>query len=146
MKDISITITASAVAWYAAIVATVAAAVAVYNVWCDRARLIVSARPNYLELGDESDGKWICVSVANRGRRPVTLRGVALKMRNGIELAATASMRAQDEIGESKSKFYLMNQLTFEHKYSFTDVKYVFAVDQTGRIWKGRFTYDRTPY
>ncbi len=144
VADISITITTSVVAWYGAIVATVAAAVAVYNAWRDRPRLVVSARPNFLELGNETAGKLICVSVVNRGRRPVTLRGVALKMRDGIEIAVVKSMQAQDEIGEGKGKSYFMNQKTFEQKHSFSDVRYVFAIDQAGRTWKGKLTYGQT--
>jgi hypothetical protein len=140
MRDISITISASAVAWYGAIVATVAAGGAVYNMWRDRARLVVSARPNFVEIGNEAAGKKICVSVANRGRRSVPLKAVALKIRNGNNLVASDSMRAQDEIGEGKSRSYFMNQPTFEEQHSFADIEYVFAIDQTGLEWKGKFT------
>jgi len=74
----------------------------------------------------------------------VTLKGVALKMRDGTEIAVGESVQAQDEIGEGKGRSYFMNQKTFEQKYSFADVRYVFALDQADQTWKGKLTYDRT--
>ena len=37
-----------------------------------------------------------------------------------------------------------LNKSYFEDKYNFKDIKYVFAVDQTGRMWKGRFYVSKT--
>lgn len=102
---------------------------------------MVSGRANLIELGNEKAGALICLTVSNHGRRPVTLRAVALKMRDGHELASSTSMQMGDEIGEGKEKSYFMNQASFLERHTFSDVEYVFAVDQTGRTWKGKFTH-----
>ena len=59
-------------------------------------------------------------------------------MKDGYELAATDSLQYPADLSEGKSYSYKIKQKYFEDKYNIKDIKDVFAVDQTGRMWKGR--------
>lgn len=74
-----ITISGSVVAAYAAILSTITGAAQLWNYIRDRARIKVSAQNNMLMPGDTSyHGHTLCiVTVANLGRRPVTITTVA---------------------------------------------------------------------
>jgi len=65
-------------------------------------------------------------------------------MKDGYELAAADSLQYPADLSEGKSYSYKIEQKYFEDKYNFKDIKYVFAVDQTGRMWKGRFYVSKT--
>jgi hypothetical protein len=95
MPPIHVEITATVVAWYAAVVGTLSLFVAAHNAWRDRARIVVRARPGYIVpksnpgLYDPS-AKYISITVANRGRRPRTIDRVGFKLRTkGCHLVAT---------------------------------------------------------
>src|SRR5262245_43999259 len=79
---VKITITADVVAWYAAIVGTLALAVNVYLARRDRAHLAVTAQSGYRVTPGvhpySPDTLYICVTVANRGRRTATVARVWL--------------------------------------------------------------------
>ena len=69
----TIEISANAVSWYAAIVATISAGASVYNAWRDRSRLVFRFMPNMQMVGDLSAKRCLYTSIANAGRRPITI-------------------------------------------------------------------------
>jgi hypothetical protein len=83
MPDFSITISANTVAWYAAIVATISLLVTFYNAWKDRARIRISINSN-MQIRNVSfyspQKTYIDIAIRNRGRRPVKISTVALKL------------------------------------------------------------------
>jgi len=83
MPDFSITISANTVAWYAAIVSTVSLLVNFYNAWKDRARISISINRN-MQIRNVSfyspQKTYIDVTIRNRGRRPLKISTVALKL------------------------------------------------------------------
>jgi hypothetical protein len=83
MPQISIIISASAVAWYAAIVSTISLLVVLYSTWKDRARVRISVTPNVnirnVPIYDPNKN-YIDVTIRNRGRRPVKISTVAMKL------------------------------------------------------------------
>jgi hypothetical protein len=84
LPDISIHISANAVAWYAAIVSTVGLAISLYTVWKDRPRIAATITPN-VRLANmpppyDPNKKYISVTVRNRGRRPTKIATVYLKL------------------------------------------------------------------
>ena len=139
MPHITITISASTVAWYAAVVGTLSMLIAAFNAWRDRPRVRVSARGNMKQLGDVEEKSYIAITVVNAGRRPATITTVALKVRGKYDLTAGESLRQQVELPEGGSRTYLIDQADFNRQYTFSDIRYVFAVDTTGRVWKGEF-------
>lgn len=70
--DITIQISATAVAWYGAVIATIAAAVSVYNAWRDRSHVVLEFGKNY-RRPETWETPYFFVSVINRGRRPVRI-------------------------------------------------------------------------
>ncbi len=139
MPSISIQITASMVAWYAAIVSTLAVGVAVYNAWRDSARPQIKWEPNRMIFGDPDfpeDVTHLCVGVTNRGRRPIRIEQAALQVygQSGHLLLAHSfsnnRIRVLDEQNPSTS--ILVRQDLFDIK----KVYCVVVVDGTGRTYK----------
>ena len=68
MADISIDITAGAVAWYGGIVATVAAAVSIINAFSDRARVHINDQATHVYVSRRS--RVVPENVIRRHERP----------------------------------------------------------------------------
>jgi hypothetical protein len=139
--DLSITITATVVAWYAAVVATLSLGINGYVAWRDRSRVTVRAAPNYrVTPGTPYDAtkKYISVRVANAGRRPVTITHVYFSHHHAEEYTALSDplYRGPTELTEGKSATYLCSQEALD----LTDIRAVIAVDATGREWKGKLS------
>jgi hypothetical protein len=74
-----ITISGSVVAAYAAVLSTITGAAQLWNYNRDRARIKVSAQNNMVMFGDiryKNNQRLCMVTVANHGRRPVTITTV----------------------------------------------------------------------
>jgi len=83
IPNFSIQISASAVAWYAAIVSTLSLAASLYLGWRDRARIRISISPNMMVRNVpqyDPNKTYIDITVRNRGRRPVKIQTVYLKL------------------------------------------------------------------
>ena len=138
----NITITADAVAWYAAIVATLGSLVTGYAVWRDRARVKVLARPNMKiteSWGDYSKGRtYIFIEVANVGRRPVHLQGLpwfTVKGQKKPVYAVKSRWEPKDLLDEGENATMLCDQESLKVDLSTLDK--IIVRDATGRKWKG---------
>lgn len=132
-----VTITASAVAWYAALVSTGSLILGILLALRDRPRIRLTARTNWISVGEsdyDPDQRYICITVANRGRRPVTIHGVGLESKgNGPDYLASDSMRlGPREVGEGKAESWFMTQSGLDLE----TIRGAVAVDQTGRRWR----------
>lgn len=141
--DGEITISASVVAWYAAIVATASLGVSAFLAFRDRARIVVKGSLNYKVTttagGYDPSKLYMIVTVANRGRRPVTIEKVFLQMKEKPHsILADSLSRGPSEISEGKSVTFLCEQLGSE----LDRVKKIVAIDQTGRHWNGDLKND----
>lgn len=143
-----ITITASAVAWYAAVVSTCSMTVSGFVALRDRARLKVEARTGYTVMdsvvGYQKDKLYIMVTVSNAGRRPVTLGNVVLlrkrRFKGGHHILTDSFLRGPTELPEGKSATFLVEQTLI----SPAEIRCAVAYDQAGRRWKGRFIDERS--
>ncbi len=83
IPQIKLEISANAVAWYGAIVATIAAAVSIFMALRDRARIKIICEKDRIIIGEQSiypkDKTYFNVSVVNRGRRPIRIEKVAFR-------------------------------------------------------------------
>ena len=140
--QIALTISAEAVAWYAAIVSTASLLVSAWSAWRDRARLVITARSGYHlqnpPPGYSEEKIYLTVSVANRGRRPVTIQKVWLtqkdsKRKSGL-LLHDSIRQGSAELAEGKKVDYLLDQAGLD----LDTLRGVVAEDLTGRLWKGR--------
>jgi len=140
---IRLEITAEAVAWYAAIVATASALVSAYNVLRDRARLLIQVQANMRPLpGDvqhDTTKDHIMVRVVNAGRRPTIITHVwfepKCKGAPNILLAHCLKMGPQ-ELAEGKWAAYLLEQTAVDLK----EFKYVCVSDSAGRTYRKKIT------
>jgi hypothetical protein len=83
LPDISIHISANAVAWYAAIVSTIGLLISLYTVWKDRPHIRISITPDMrvINVPPYNPNKYyIDVTIRNRGRRPTKISTVFLKL------------------------------------------------------------------
>ena len=76
-------ISASAVAWYGAIVATIGILVSLYNVLRDRARIKIKYQEDMQIIGPQtvydSNKTYFNITVINKGRRPVNITKAAIR-------------------------------------------------------------------
>jgi hypothetical protein len=84
MSEIKLEITASAVAWYGAIVASLSFAFSGYQIWRDSSRIKISLEKglNFYNSAPlyKEDTEYVGVSVINKGRRPVKITHAAFKI------------------------------------------------------------------
>lgn len=99
MPDFSLQITASAVAWYAAVVATFSLAVSAYNAWKDRARITIKYTKGWLVVGGDpyyqADVTYYGVTVINKGQRTVAIGNVGIKLLDGTALLLAESINGR---------------------------------------------------
>ena len=129
----------SGVAWYAAIVATVGLVIAVYVAWRDRRRVVVYGVSGYGVPGSgpfSPDKKYIAITIANRGRRPMTISTVYCRCRSDKSrtLLSDSIILTPKQLTEGRSSTYLLEQDLVDP----SDMKYLVVVDETGREWKDR--------
>jgi len=83
IPQFSIQISASSVAWYGAIVATLGAGVSIYNAWKDRPRIKIKFELDQYMIGNNSlypeDKKYLCVNVINKGRGPIKIEQASIR-------------------------------------------------------------------
>jgi hypothetical protein len=148
MDSINFTISASTVAWYAAIVSTVgviialtSAIIAFLNYRADKRRLKVSISRGFLTgLGDDSTK--LIFNAANIGKRPVTIQGVGLSLKGKTNLIImnTPMLKLPHTIKEGDSAqtwsdhAELIEQLK-QSKKTIRDVKTVWFRDSTGKVY-----------
>ena len=137
----NISISANAVAWYGAIVATASVVGGGLEFWRDRAQLKVSARADMTLLqpfeGYSADETYIFIEVANVGRRPINLRQLPFFTRKGEKtkgLLVTGSWLPKDQLQEGESAAMLAKQDGLDLSL----LTGVVVNDATGRVWKGK--------
>jgi len=137
----TITISATTVAWYAAIVATISVAVGGYAVWRDRARLKVLATPNMRLIeavgAFSTDEDLIFVEAANVGRRPICLGIVWFE---SADVKPPGGLLVQSKWAPS-SKIAEGERATMKCRQGDIDLSRLTGVavrDATGRVWRGK--------
>lgn len=140
--SITVTISAGTVAWYGAVVATVSIALAWYALWRDRARLKVSAHLDMEVLGagsaQEEEPTYVCIHVANVGRRAVHLRSLPWFLVEGQKkcIALKGSWSPSATLEEGRSAMLLVPQKDLQRFVA--KIKCVCVADETGKIWRGK--------
>jgi hypothetical protein len=130
---------ATAAAWYGAIVSTLGFSLALYVALRDRARVRIFFQANMLAYGSEvdpsaPDRKHVVITVANMGRRTVTVSAVWLTPAGkGDEILLTDSVRSK-EIAEGQSEAYV----TTQDGLNIANLRSVGVRDQVGRVWRKR--------
>ncbi len=127
------------VAWYGAIMATLAVGISGWVAWRDRPRIVVSALAGYrVTPGGPYDPtkEYILITVSNGGRRPRTIDKVGLKLRRGDRkhiMAVDSVLKGPQELTEGRSSLWIIEQ----GEIPLDDVEYAWAYDQTGKQFRG---------
>jgi hypothetical protein len=140
LSNITLQISADAAAWYGAVVATIAAAVSVYNAWSDRARIkvtyqegmrIMNAVPPYFESKE-----YFVVHIVNIGRRPVAIGTVAIQYISGENFILSGSINDQNTriLTEEKPKTTIPP--TDQSLMDLSKLYCILVYDQAGREYK----------
>jgi len=135
LPNITIQIPANIIAWYGAVIATIAAIVSIYNTWRDRSKVILEFGRNF-HRPEDWDSPMFYISVINRGRRPVkidkswiTVYGYA-----GEVLLADSLTTGQERTLDERNP-----KITFWTKESTLNVRNIYCVsasDETGKVYK----------
>jgi hypothetical protein len=131
---LTITITAEAVAWYAAIVATVSVVVQAAIFFRDRKGAKVTFRRDHIVMGDPRyTGTYTIVDVINTGRRPFTLTNLGmmyLEARGAVFVHVTPNLPCLLTEGQKATALVDQHDLRFEEIRSFE------AYDASGRTFR----------
>lgn len=144
----TLTITAAAVAWYAAIVSTLSALVATYVAMRDRRRLKLRADLEYLKSPEGIRYK-VVVRAANIGRRPITI--VECKLfgdRDGYFgrlLLLTETIERPRIIEEGSTDDFHLASYTLLRSSPPTSIKLAVLQDHAGARWVTRVTQTDPP-
>lgn len=134
----TLTITASAVAWYAAIVSTLSSGVQFAHFLRDRVRVRVKFQRNMKTIGDPlRDGmKLTMLTVTNTGRRPVTITNIGMMfLKNEGAILTDTNPRVPCELTEGKYVTALVN----EKNLPFDEIRSFEAYDSSGRTFRRNF-------
>jgi len=141
LENITIEISATAVAWYGAIVGTLALIINGLVAWRDRPRIVVNGRAGYKVTSGgsyDTNEEYIAITVANRGRRPRTIDRVGFKLRTGKPakniLAVDSMLKGPQELTEGRSCTWYVKQ----REINLEDIEYIWAYDQTGKEFQGK--------
>lgn len=125
-------------AWYGAILSTLGFALALYVALRDRSRLKITIQANmrsYGGTGYDPAKRYVTVTVANLGRRTVTVAAVGFSTaKGGGDILLTGSVQGTSDVSEGKAVTFLAEQEGFP----FSEVRRVIVRDAAGRVWSQR--------
>lgn len=140
MSEIKFEITASAVAWYGAIVASLSVIFSAYHIWRDSARINIKLEKGLHLYNSEplykANVEYVGVEVVNKGRRPIKITQAAFLIlgETGKLLLADsfANHRVQVLTEENPKTQFLVEKSIVD----FDKIWCVLVSDGTGRKYK----------
>lgn len=146
MSTLHIEISASSVAWYGAIVATISVIASIIlgmiTLLRDRASIKIKISHGFLVYSPSlSEDLYIFIEAINKGRRPVTLTSLGFKLKNGNNIVFTKSRELPKELTEGKSyqEWISKKEIERDCQKLKTSIKYAWFKDATGKVYKGRY-------
>ena len=141
--DISINITANAVAWYAAVIATFSAVKVVYDILTDRRKVKLSYRTDVTIQGGvyNTSEKQFCVEVVNAGKRTVKVVNAGYFTKDGMKYIMS------DSVFNLETRILTDSNPSTSYIEPLKDVDvgaiwYLYALDGRNKVYKkyiGRF-------
>lgn len=142
-KTLDITISATTVAWYGAIVATVSAFIAISNYFRDRARIKIKYRKDVKVTagpGPYDPNKiYFNITVINKGRRPVNISKAAIRnigqdKKGKYSLLSDSFWHGRSRVLDEKSP--TTEFLVEQDLINFENAWYIEVYDATGRRYR----------
>ncbi len=118
---------------YGAIISTLGIIFGIYNYNRDKAKIKIETSFGFFS-GTIEDGKtFFFVKAINRGRRPITLSSVGIRMREG-DLLNIKTLSLPNELGEGKShnEWFTLDELRDK------DCEFAWYRDETGKLYKSK--------
>lgn len=135
MPLFTLSITASVVAWYAALVSTLALCIQIGHFLRDRVKVKVRFQRNMEIMGDPTRANIVFthLEIVNAGRRPVTITNVTLTyLKGGGAIATDVIPRPPFELTEGKQG----NAFLDESALRFDEIRAFQAHDAVGRTYR----------
>jgi hypothetical protein len=135
-----ITISAGIVAWYAALVSTLAIGIDVMLYLRDRNNIVVECR-EYEVFGKDvepykKDTVYVTITVRNKGVYPVTIEKAGFFTKNiDKDMILTDSLQGPREINGGQNTSYLVEKDLID---DLTKISRAFAIDGAGRVYKSK--------
>jgi hypothetical protein len=133
---------ANIVTWYAAIAATVAVIISVWVAWRERTRIVVTGLSGYRVIPGEPydpEKTFLVITVSNPSRRSRTITNVGVNVRDrSSSKSVLAADKGPQVLAEGESSFWVM-EYGGESKLTLESIKDVWATDQSGKIYRGKF-------
>ena len=135
LPDITLQISSGTVAWYGAVIATIAMIVSVRNVWKDRPRVILEFGRNFRRIETWHE-PFFYISVVNRGRRPVRIDKAWVKVYGcdgKVLLADSVNTKQERTLDERNPKITFWSP---ERGLEIDNIYRIYASDDTGKVYK----------
>jgi hypothetical protein len=137
LPDISIQISANTVAWYAAIVSTVGLLATLYTAWKDRPRVKITINPD-MRIRNvpqyDPNKTYIDITVRNRGRRPIKIQNVLLKLYRTKGYMVINDSLLQHTVRVLKEDDPRTNFFVEQRFIDPATIEYVVLYDETGKM------------
>jgi hypothetical protein len=140
--DLSINISADTVAWYGAILATIAGAKTLYDWWSDRNRLKIEWQFDMRMQGE--DDVFFMVTAINKGKRPIKITHVAVKEYGKKEVALLGHSFTNEEQRILTDERPATQYPTVQHDLAPDTLWFVIMYDARGREYR-RYNPETTP-
>jgi hypothetical protein len=139
-----IEISANIVAWYGAIIATLSIILAFLNYFRDRTKIKVKISQGFFAYGDHLGREVnVFIEAMNIGRRPVTLTGAGLTLKNGKQMFVIRpeliSFPYELQEGKSVQVSLNKNEIFQEAKKENSKISYAWYRVATDKIYKAKF-------
>ena len=138
--DINITVSATTVAWYAALIGSFGGIKALIDIWNDRGRIKIVYKPgmvirNARGMYDENK-KYLSTEVINKGRRPVKITHVGAKFFDQEETSLFADSFIEGVDRTLTETNPTTSYLTDQSDMSLKKLWYVYAVEAKGKEFR----------
>jgi len=118
---------------YGAVISTFGIILSAYNYSRDKAKIKVKANFGFMQSSIGAEGPFFFVEAINRGRRPVTLSSVGIRM-GKEDLINIKTVSLPMELGEGKShnEWFTLDELRSRN------CDFAWYKDETGKIYKSK--------
>lgn len=143
-------ITASAVAWYGAVVATAGMLVSLYNVFRDRAKVKIKYQKDMQIIGPQTvydpNKTYINITVINVGRRPINITRAAFRTlgtKKKYALLADSFMAHRNKVLDETNP--TTDFMTEQNEELMVNVWFICVYDATGRVYR-KYVHPSLPF
>lgn len=127
------------IAFYGAILSTIALVWNVLRDKADRAKIKVTTALGFAYMGGKTSDTLFTVTAATTGKRPITLSGAGIRIEDGKSLIFTNNTKFPIRLQEGESTDITMEHLKdLQKQLAGHKPKYAWVRDQTGKLHRSK--------